>query len=303
MASSDQYENDFPHWQLPDVVVKDEYSDLYGHQDIQIAEKDSLPSVTEVENIRSEAEKEGVAQGKEQGYEAGYQQGYQDGMIKGKEDGFNEGKQEGIHSVKEQINTLEQLIRQLQQPLKIVDEEIEKELLSLVVELVKTSVSQELLLHPNHILSVLKTGLTLLPTNNKNMSIYLHPKDATLVNDAYKQTQYISKDWDLNEDIAITQGGCILKSNDSTLDLTIEHQLNEVLSQTYQQIANLGSLKQWQSDVQVIEEADVKEENTSAEQNDMAEPVESKIVNRSNNDDVLTDKCDSDDPSSTTTSQ
>lgn len=219
-----QSTNEYESWQLPEVDNTSFDSDIYGNKIGSFSQhSQKLPSVTELENIRSEAEKEGVAQGKDQGYQQGFDSGQQQGF----EQGLTEGRIQGLT---QGLAELGEIIEQFNQPLKLLDNNIEQQLLSLVISMVKAVVKQELVIEPSHILFVLRDGLAALPMQSQAISIHLHPDDISIIENAFSQTEIQKNNWQLVENSTLAKGGCVIDTQHSEVDMTLETRLSKTLA-------------------------------------------------------------------------
>ncbi|GIU53342.1 flagellar assembly protein FliH [Shewanella sp. KT0246] len=250
---------DFSHWQLPDVTEEqtDSPSNLFGHlgsqnPPAQTDEKPLLPpTMAEIEQIRVEAEQEGLEQGKIEGHNQGLEQGKLEGLEQGHAEGFAQGEQQGyeVGQVKanEVLERLTQLVQQFEQPLMLLDAEIEAEVLNLAINLAKSIVGHELKTHPEHILSVLRQGVDSLPIKDQQVKLRLHPDDATLVTELYSDAQLQKNHWDIEADPSLNPGDCIINSLRSSVDLRVEERMRQVLHELQEQArgiqANVQTIK------------------------------------------------------------
>ncbi|MCL1066547.1 flagellar assembly protein FliH [Shewanella olleyana] len=256
--SIDNDDVDFSHWQLPDVTENktDAPSNLFGYQGHQnppapSEDKPLLPpTMAEIEQIRVEAEQEGFEQGKIEGHSQGLEQGKLEGLELGHAEGFAQGEQQGyeVGQVKldEVLERLTQLVQQFEQPLMLLDAEIEAEVLTLAINLAKSIVGHELKTHPEHILSVLRQGVDSLPIKEQQVKLRLHPDDATLVMQLYSDAQLQKNHWDIEADPSLNPGDCIINSMRSSVDLRVEERMRQVLHDLQEQASGI------QANVQTI---------------------------------------------------
>ncbi|MCC4832650.1 flagellar assembly protein FliH [Shewanella sp. 10N.7] len=249
---------DFSHWQLPDVTEDqtNSPSNLFGHLGSQnppakSEEKPLLPpTMAEIEQIRVEAEQEGFEQGKVAGHSQGLEQGKLEGLEVGHAEGFAQGEQQGYEvgqvKVNEVLEKLTQLVKQFEQPLMLLDAEIEAEVLQLAINLAKSIVGHELKTHPEHILSVLRQGVDSLPIKEQQIKLRLHPDDATLVMQLYSDAQLEKNHWDIEADPSLNLGDCIINSMRSSVDLRVEERMRQVLQELHEQASGI------QANVQTI---------------------------------------------------
>ena len=256
--SIDNDDLDFSHWQLPDVTEDqtDSPSNLFGYlgsqnPSPQSEEKPLLPpTMAEIEQIRLEAEQEGFEQGKLEGHSQGLEQGKLEGLELSHAEGFAQGELQGyeVGQVKanEALERLTQVVQQFEQPLMLLDAEIEAEVLSLAINLAKSVVGHELKTHPEHILSVLRQGVDSLPLKEQRVKIRLHPDDATLVTELYSDAQLQKNQWDIEADPSLNPGDCIINSMRSSVDLRVEERMRQVFHDLQEQAGSI------QANVQTI---------------------------------------------------
>jgi len=170
--------------------------------------------------------------------EAMQKQAYQEAFVKGEKIGREEGKKEGIkqgyeeskHLVEAQVEKFIGLLKSLSEPFNQMDEEVESSIVHLSLLIAKQVIKRELKLNPEHIINVVKGGLKVLPVANKKVSITLHPDDAAILKESFPKDEKID-DWHFIEDSSITPGGCLLSTNVSQIDQTVEQRISEIITQ------------------------------------------------------------------------
>ncbi|RTR39342.1 flagellar assembly protein FliH [Shewanella canadensis] len=235
-------EMDFSHWQIPDVtqVAPDDVSNLFGrkaahHEHVEETEAFSPPTLSEIEDIRKQAEQDGFTEGKGEGYKAGIESGRLEGMKQGHSEGFEQGQeqgyQEGVEQAKVLINRFESLLSQFEKPMQLLDNEIELELVQLTMKLSKAVVGHELKTHPEHILSALRLGVDSLPIKEQGINIRLHPDDYQLVQELYSVNQLEKNRWELEAEPSLSPGDCVIHSQRSSVDMRLDTRINSVLEE------------------------------------------------------------------------
>ncbi|ABV37668.1 flagellar assembly protein FliH [Shewanella sediminis HAW-EB3] len=235
-------EMDFSHWQIPDVTqaVPDDVSNLFGrkavhHEHVEETDAFSPPTLSEIEDIRKQAEQDGFTEGKDEGYQAGIESGRLEGMKQGHSEGFEQGReqgyQDGVEQAKVLINRFESLLSQFEKPMQLLDNEIEHELVQLTMKLSKAVVGHELKTHPEHILSALRLGVDSLPIKEQGINIRLHPDDYQLVQDLYSVNQLEKNRWELEADPSLSPGDCVINSQRSSVDMRLDTRINSVLDE------------------------------------------------------------------------
>lgn len=163
--------------------------------------------------------------------EAIQQEAFQEAYDKG----FQAGHQEGINSGATEIATksqhLQHIIQSLADPLQAVDDTVREELLALSLAVARQIVRRELRQDPEQVVAVVREALGALPSAARNISIHLHPEDATLVRDSLAVGEGDGENWRLAEDLTLTRGGCRVESNTSRIDASVEKRLNSVVAE------------------------------------------------------------------------
>ncbi|QDE31930.1 flagellar assembly protein FliH [Shewanella polaris] len=238
-------EHEFHHWQLPDITQdrSQSPSNLFGkfsgsHTPDPVTESSqpmAPPTMAQIEEIRAAAEREGFEQGKQDGYQQGLEQGRLEGLEQGHLEGFTQGEQQGLETGQAKANELgEQLnhiINQFEQPLSILDDEIEAELLAMTLSLAKAVIGHELKTHPEHILSALRQGVDALPLKEQLVKIRLNQTDSEIVNQSFSAEQLQKNQWQIDIDPTLSNGDCMLHSVRSSVDLRVEQRINQVFSE------------------------------------------------------------------------
>jgi flagellar assembly protein FliH len=250
-------EQEYTQWHIPDVTeaIPEDVSNLFGRRTLQkpITEEPASilpPTLSQIEEIRQEAENEGFSQGKEEGHQAGLEAGRLEGLKQGHEEGFEQGKeqgyQEGIEKALELVKRFEHLVNQFEKPLELLDNEIEQELVSLTLKLARAVVGHEIKTHPEHILTTLRQGVDSLPLKEQGVVIRLHPDDYQLTQELYTANQLEKNRWELESDPSLSHGDCIILSQRSSIDMRLESRMSAVLQELEGHHQNLGQIVEQQ---------------------------------------------------------
>ncbi|MEW8093400.1 MAG: flagellar assembly protein FliH [Candidatus Thiodiazotropha endolucinida] len=160
-------------------------------------------------------------------------QAYEEGFEKGKQEGFEFGHKEGLAQAKRDVQHytahLNKLLSHFEQPLRDLDDQVEKELLSLVIAIVKQLLRREVKSDPNLIVGVVREALSVLPVSSNNVRLLLHPEDAELIREVYALGDN-EVGWSLIEDPVINRGGCKVVTDTSQIDGTLESRLTTLIA-------------------------------------------------------------------------
>lgn len=152
------------------------------------------------------------------------QQGFEQGFDKGREEGLAIGRAEA----QELLRRLRLALDHLARPLAQVDEETERELVALAIAVARQVVGRELETQPERILDALRTAMRALPVAARRARVRMHPDDCARVRGAAGEGD---PGWDLVEDAALTRGGCVVETETSSIDATVETRLAAAAAQ------------------------------------------------------------------------
>jgi flagellar assembly protein FliH len=187
LSKSDKNTDQFKAWVLPRIEDDEFLSDSNL----------SPPTVTDLEQWGTDAREEG------------FQQGFDQGLAQGKV------------AVEVQQKQWGELINALDHPLKMLHNTIADTVFNLSITIAQQLVKKTLQVDSDEVISVVTDCLEILAKDSKKLKISLNPIDAALVRD-YLNNHNSSNNYEVVEDTAITQGGCIVQSKVSTLDATLE---------------------------------------------------------------------------------
>ncbi len=172
-----------------------------------------LPTLEEIEAIQQQAFEEGHEQGRKAGFDFGHR----------------EALEEGRKQVIEKLEQLDALFSMLDNPFKELDDQVERELLTLVVAMARQLVRREVRTDPNHIAGVMREALAILPVNSRGVRIILHPEDAEIVRELYNMAD-TEQGWQIVEDPVVQRGGCRIVTETSQVDATLESRLHNLIA-------------------------------------------------------------------------
>jgi flagellar assembly protein FliH len=143
--------------------------------------------------------------------------------------GLDDGKRETTRLLAEQSQHLQLAIAALREPLKWMDEELERELFQLTLTLSRQLLRHELDLRPELIESLVHNAIAALPAASGTLEIDLHPDDAQLIrNHCAEREESLDPLWHIKEDPTLSRGGCRITSSTSHIDEQIETRLQRL---------------------------------------------------------------------------
>jgi flagellar assembly protein FliH len=162
-----------------------------------------------------------------------HRKAYEDGYERGSADGFRFGHQQGLEAARtdiaEWVGRLDDLVSALDQPFRNLDDQVEREVVSLVVAMVRQLVRREVKTDPGQIVGVVREALSILPVASRNIQVLLHPEDAALVREVYALSA-ADLNWRVVEDPVIARGGCRVHTETSQVDATLESRLAALIA-------------------------------------------------------------------------
>ncbi|MCF6283052.1 MAG: flagellar assembly protein FliH [Candidatus Polarisedimenticolaceae bacterium] len=171
------------------------------------------PTAAELDEIQRLAREEGFKQGKKEGYEVGHREGTQ-------------AAQKRVQSCVQQIDAL---LTTLNEPFKTLDDEVEQEMVTLIISMVRQLVRREVRSDPNQIIGVVREALSILPVASRNVQLKLHPDDAVLIREIYALSES-DLGWRIIEDPVMSVGGCRIVTEVSQVDATLESRLANLIA-------------------------------------------------------------------------
>jgi flagellar assembly protein FliH len=176
-----------------------------------------LPTARELEALREQAQHEGFAQG----------------LAEGRREGARRVREELQQQHQEQARQLEQLLETMTAPLAELDEQIEREVLSLVIAMTRQIIRRELRTSPEEVIGAVRNALNQLPVSSRDVRVELHPEDARLVRTRLQETDAGGGRWRIVEDPLLQRGGCRVRTEDSLIDASLEARLGALVSQLF----------------------------------------------------------------------
>jgi flagellar assembly protein FliH len=161
--------------------------------------------------------------------EAAKREGYEQGRLEGQSYGHREGLEEGREAAREKLARFDALMKVLDVPFGELDDQVEREIVTLVISMVRQLVRREVRADPGQIVGVVREALGVLPVAARNVRVMLHPDDAELVREVYAMGDAELK-WQVVEDPVIQRGGCKVVTDTSQVDATLESRINTLIA-------------------------------------------------------------------------
>lgn len=162
-----------------------------------------------------------------------HKRAWDEGYDRGRDEGFRFGRQEAIEAARgeitERLALLDDLVTSLDQPFRRLDDQVEREVVTLVIAIVRQLVRREIRADPGQIVGVVREALGILPVASRNIRVLLNPDDAVLVRDVYA-TNEGELNWKIVEDPVVARGGCRVVTETSQVDATLESRLGALIA-------------------------------------------------------------------------
>ena len=153
---------------------------------------------------------------------------YNEAHTKGQETGYEEGYKTGIAAAQEHVNTLTQLVKNLQNSLEQLDQEIAESLLACSLEVARQMTKAALQANPEILLPTIREALNALPLHHGPVTLLVSPDDAAIVEE-HLGDQFNHSGWRIQEDREIAAGGCKLTAGASEVDATLPTRWRRIL--------------------------------------------------------------------------
>lgn len=158
-------------------------------------------------------------------HDEGFEQGRKEGLAYGHREGLEQGRAESAA----RVERLDRILEALDRPFEQLDQQLENEIVTLVIGMVRQLIRREVKLDPGQIVGVVREALGILPVSARNIRVVLHPEDAELVRGAYALGDHDQK-WQIVEDPVIQRGGCRIHTDTSQVDATLDSRLSSLIA-------------------------------------------------------------------------
>lgn len=156
------------------------------------------------------------------------------------QEAFLQGKEAGLAAARVEIETRRRelesqgqrigaILDLLAQPLKQLDSEMERQLVTLAFTVAKQLVRRELKVDPTQVIAIVRDTMALLPVSAREVRIHLHPEDAALLRERLAMPA-VDRAWTVIEDPVQSRGGCRVTTANSQIDARLETRLSTALS-------------------------------------------------------------------------
>jgi flagellar assembly protein FliH len=160
--------------------------------------------------------------------EALHKEAYEEGFELGHDRGLEQGEAE----IRRLAECFEQLIEGLDKPFAVLDDEVVGSVVDLATLVAKHLVRRELKIDPGEIVAVVRDTMGHLPVAARNPRIRMNPEDIEIVQSALGLGEE-SRSWILQPDPLVARGGCIVETESSRIDASVEARLAAIVSKMF----------------------------------------------------------------------
>lgn len=145
-------------------------------------------------------------------------------------EGFRQGLEQAREQTAERLERFDALLARLARPFEGYEEQLEAEVLALVKALTRQLVRREMHAEPAQIIGVIREAVKTLPIVATDLSVRLHPEDATLVREMLAAHEG-RRPWKIQEDPSLERGGCLVTTANTRVDATLETRLGRLIAE------------------------------------------------------------------------
>lgn len=146
---------------------------------------------------------------------------YQDGFARGHVEGLAAGRNAGAQQVREQAERLSALIDHLGRPLQHLDEELERTLVALTIEVARRLVQTELQLEPARVSAVVAEAMAALTGPAREVRVLANPEDVPLLKEHLVPPDG-AREFRVVADPTVMRGDCRVLSESAQVDARLD---------------------------------------------------------------------------------
>jgi flagellar assembly protein FliH len=120
-----------------------------------------------------------------------------------------------------QVQNLGAILELMTRPLEALDAAVEQQLATAAACIARGVVRQELKTDPARIIALVRECVGRLPIAAREVRVHVHPEDAALIRQ-FLATPQQDRVWQLMEDPVLSRGGCLVSSENSSVDARLE---------------------------------------------------------------------------------
>lgn len=206
MIISGEQQSECERWEMPQVLGR-----LPGQDGAGTNIK--LPTASELKEMQKQA----------------YDEAFQMGRDEGRSKGYAEGHEKALSEYRDKSDTLQKVMLNLHSPLGEIDQTVEQTMADMIGLVSRHIVRRELRIDEGEIVGAVREAMGMLPLGARHPHIYLNPEDIEIVREALSLGEEERK-WKLESDPLISRGGCMVETQASFIDATIESRLSALIA-------------------------------------------------------------------------
>lgn len=211
------HSREFANWTLPDVETG-QPADA-GSRQPQRDKSDEVVAraltARQLEEITTQAHREGFSHGSREGRAAGFAQGQE------------EGRAAARNELAQQVAQLQKTMAQLLEPIAAQGDAIEAALAQLSLDIARAVLAREPALDPAALIPVVRRAVRELPVGERNLTVLLNPQQLELI----RECEQWPAAWRVQADARIDNGGCKVVTEHSLVDYSVELRFRQVAAQ------------------------------------------------------------------------
>lgn len=157
---------------------------------------------------------------------------WEEGFSNGSSAGYADGTQRAQADISQRAAVLDGLLSNLSAPLARLDHELVESVAELALLIARHLVRRELKATPGEVVGVVRETLKHLPVATRGTAIHLNPEDVDIVRQALGLGDEAGS-WRLEPDPLITRGGCVVETETSRIDASVESRLAAIASKMF----------------------------------------------------------------------
>jgi len=147
-----------------------------------------------------------------------------------REEGFAQGRREGVEQGRAEIQALvariASILDELALPLAAADAEIEKQMVTLCLQIGSQLALRELRTDPEAIATLVRESIKLLSPQSRDVRVRLHPEDLAALQPLIEIDG--NRTWQLQADAKLARGDCMINTESAEVDARMESRVAEI---------------------------------------------------------------------------
>lgn len=201
----------FESWTLPEV---DSGKPVTEHDNGNRVVARAL-TARQLEEITARAHREGFAHGVREGRAAGFEQGQAEGRAAARAE------------LQQQIAQLQNVMRQLLDPIAAQESAIETAMTQLSLDVARAVLEREPALAAQALIPLVRRAIRELPVGERNITVLLHPKQIENIKDCAEWPA----NWRVQPDSRVDAGGCKVLTDHSLVDYSVDMRFRQIAAQ------------------------------------------------------------------------